>query len=160
MSLINKEVNSDNKENIIVEQYKTYIESADRNSDRRINTNNFYIVLNSMIITGLGMFIDNTTMSILLFVLGILFSIIWCINLINYKNISSCKYNIINEIENMLPIRMFKYEWEKLDTGKNIKKYIPVTDLEKIIPIIFILIYIILISIKVSEKIDIIIVLK
>jgi hypothetical protein len=160
MELINVGENEKLDKNIIIEQYKTYVESADRNSDRRINTNNFYIVLNSIIITITGIFINEDNICFVMFILGIIFSLIWLLNLINYKNISSCKYHIINEIEKLLPLKMFEYEWKKLDNGKNIKKYIPVTNIEKIIPIIFMIIYVFLMVVKISQKIDIVVIMK
>lgn len=54
------------------------------------------------------------------------------------KKLSSVKYRIVNEIEQKLPLRPFEYEWEKL---KAEKKYLGLTQIEKILPWLFILLY-------------------
>lgn len=50
------------------------------------------------------------------------------------------KFNVINSIEKNLPVQPFNDEWEKL---KNNKKYTDGTKLEKTLPIMFIILYIV-----------------
>ena len=42
-----------NKE-IILEQYKLYVNTAEKNSDRRQSTNNFFLTINSIFLTFSG----------------------------------------------------------------------------------------------------------
>ena len=112
MNLVNKKnLTNDVDKNILLEQYKTYVESADKISDRRINVNTFFITLNSALITVMTVFFSNTYLLLLLAFLGIIFSILWFLNLKNYKQINSCKFDIIQQIEKYLPINLYKTEW-------------------------------------------------
>ena len=58
----------------------------------------------------------------------------------NYKLLNTEKFNVINSIENKLPVKPFNDEWKKL---KNNKKYKDSTKLEKALPIMFMLLYVI-----------------
>ena len=67
-------------------------------------------------------------------------SIIWILSIKNYAKLNEAKFSVINSIENYLEIQGFKEEWEYLE----INKYSELSNLEKWVPIIFILINIIL----------------
>lgn len=58
----------------------------------------------------------------------------------NYKLLNAEKFNVINTIEKKLPVTPFNDEWEKL---KNNKKYADCTKLEKALPIMFIILYVV-----------------
>lgn len=161
MKLVNKKnLTNDIDKNILLEQYKTYVESADKISDRRINVNTFFITLNSALITVMTVFFSNTYLLLLLAFLGIIFSILWFLNLKNYKQINSCKFDIIQQIEKYLPINLYKTEWNILTKTKSNKKYIPVSKLEMLLPFIFILIFTAIIIYFLFSKIQITITVK
>ena len=161
MKLINKKnLTNDIDKNILLEQYKTYVESADKISDRRINVNTFFITLNSALITVMTIFFSNTYLLLLLAFLGIIFSILWFLNIKNYKQINSCKFDIIQQIEKYLPINLYKAEWDILTKNKSDKKYIPVSKLEMFLPFVFILIYTVIIIYFLFSKIQITITVK
>ncbi|MDU8848108.1 hypothetical protein RYE13_18960 [Clostridioides difficile] len=124
------------------EQYKIFICSAEKISDMRININKFFITINSIIVTVLGLFLDNLSWAICLIpILGITISILWIKNITSYSKLNSVKFEIINEIENILPLSMFKKEWDKL---KDDKKYNTLSNIEKKTPYVFIILYIVL----------------
>ena len=161
MNLVNKKnLTNDIDKNILLEQYKTYVESADKISDRRINVNTFFITLNSALITVMTIFFSNTYLLLLLAFLGIIFSILWFLNIKNYKQINSCKFDIIQQIEKYLPINLYKAEWDILTKNKSDKKYIPVSKLEMFLPFVFILIYTVIIIYFLFSKIQITITVK
>ena len=142
MKLINKNnLTNDIEKTVLLEQYKTYVESADKISDRRINVNTFFITLNSALITIMTIFASNTRLLLLLAFLGIIFSFLWFLNLKNYKQINGCKFHIIQEVEKYLPANLYKREWKILTRTNSDKKYIPVSNLEMILPFVFIFIY-------------------
>ena len=98
MKLTNKNnFKNDTDKNNMLEQYKTYVESADKISDRRINVNTFFITLNSALITVMTIFFNNISLLFFLSFLGTIFSILWFLNLKNYKHINNCKFNIIHK---------------------------------------------------------------
>ncbi len=161
MKLINtNNLTTDAGKNNLLEQYKTYVESADKISDRRINVNTFFITLNSALITVMTIFFSNTYLLLLLAFLGIIFSILWFLNIKNYKQINSCKFDIIQQIEKYLPINLYKAEWDILTKNKSDKKYIPVSKLEMFLPFVFILIYTVIIIYFLFSKIQITITVK
>lgn len=161
MKLINRNnLTNDNDKTLLLEQYKTFVESADKISDRRINVNTFFITLNSALITVMTIFFSNTSLLILLTSLGIIFSTLWFLNLKNYKQLNNCKFHIIQKIESYLPINLYKMEWKLLTSKKSRKKYLPVSKLEIILPFIFIIAYILIIIYLIVNKIQIRITIK
>lgn len=133
--------NADDKKTIF-KQYELYVSMADKISERRATANNFFIILTTAL---LAFVFNSNTNNALLFisscVLGIIISIIWFVLILNYKNLNSAKFKIINEIENVLPVNIYSYEWEILKKGKSKKTYFPLSHIEKLVPLVFIIFY-------------------
>lgn len=128
--------NNSNRE-LIIQQWQTCVEMANNLSTRRDSMNNIFIVLNTAIVTAISFTRD--IKSILLTVCGIILGIVWLIYINNFKRLSAEKYHIINDMEKALPIQPFTKEWNNL----NKRKYLKQTTIERIIPITFILIYVV-----------------
>lgn len=129
--------------NHILEQYKLYIEMADRISQRRINTNTFFISANTFLIAIISMFGNSGSIfDIIVCFLGVAFAATWLLLLNSYKRINSAKFEIVHEIEALLPISPYDAEWVKVGQGKDKKLYWPVSHLEIIMPIAFMLLHI------------------
>ena len=79
----------------LLEQWKTCVEMANCNSERRISTNNVYITVNAAIIALISFTFDYK--SILLSMVGAIVSILWLNSIISYKKLNSVKYQIIND---------------------------------------------------------------
>lgn len=129
------------------EQYKMYVESAEKISDRRQNANNFFLTLNTVLISVIGMSFqvkafDNFSWArVLLAVLGALICVIFWFLLRAYKQLNSGKFKVIHEIEQLLPLAIYDYEWKILGEGKDKNKYYPFSHVELLIPWIFGIIY-------------------
>lgn len=130
-----------NDKQIYFEQYKLYIESIEKISDRRDSANKYFITINSSIFVLAGLVIQYTHENKRLFliglcVLGLFISIIfWC--LINsYKQLNTGKFDMVHKIEQKLPLKLYKDEWEVLGEGKNKKKYYPFSHIERLIPLL------------------------
>lgn len=124
---------------IYFEQYKLYIEGIEKISDRRDSANKYFITINSSIFVLAGLVIQYTHENKRLFliglcVLGLFISIIfWC--LINsYKQLNTGKFAMVHKIEQKLPLKLYKDEWKILGEGKNKKKYYPFSHIERLIP--------------------------
>jgi len=132
----------------IINQYKLYIEMTNCISERRDKTNNFFLTLNTLIIGILGFFYDQiplfTPRWLIIFpaLLIIILSIIWFLLILNYRNLNSAKYKVICEFEKNLPTTPWSTEWYLLGEGKEHKNYVPLTEIEKFIPLVFICLYI------------------
>ena len=125
----------------ILEQYKIYLESAEKNSDRRTNVNTFYLTLTTSISGVIGYVRTNEFESDSYLVIGlsisaILICIYWVELLQNYKKLNSVKFKVIHEIEKMLPLNLFNFEWENLGRGNDKDLYKKMSNVEKGIPFI------------------------
>lgn len=144
---IEKTTYGEEYETIILEQWKTCVEMANCNSEKRNNSNNIFITINVAILAVISFSIEYK--SLMLSLAGMCICFLWIYTLNSYSKLSTAKYDIINEIEKQLPLSPFSYEWEKLN---NKKKYIKLTTIEKIIPILFIVLYSISILVPIGKK--------
>jgi hypothetical protein len=76
-------------------------------------------------------------------VAGLLVSFAWFSIIKAYKDLNTAKFKVIHELENYLPMALFKYEWHSCELGKG-KAYKPITHLERWIPLIFAGVYLVL----------------
>ncbi len=150
--LINKPVKKYNETyySYYFNQYKIYIESAEKISDRRQNANNFFLTLNTVLISIIGLSFQIKVLEyfgwtrILLALLGLLICIIFWFLLRAYKQLNAVKFKVIHKIEKKLPLAMYDYEWELLGKGNDKVKYYPFSHIELLIPCIFGIIYLFL----------------
>ena len=124
---------------IYFEQYKLYVESIEKISDRRDSANKYFMTINSSIFILAGLVIQYTHENKKLFLIGLcilgLFIIIIFWLLINsYKQLNSGKFAMVHKIEQKLPIKLYADEWKILGEGKNKKKYYPFSHIERLIP--------------------------
>lgn len=105
----------------LLEQYKIYIEMADRVSSRRLQTNGFFITIFSGLFAIVAfLFNKDTQLSVnlqngLLWGIGlsgILLSILWRQSIDSSKILNSGKFKVINAIENKLPCPGYYEEWD------------------------------------------------
>lgn len=127
----------------LLEQYKLYVEMADRISDRRERTNRFYISLLSVLLALLsivisGNILDNFQVVVFMTIgiLGLGLCILWNINIRSYRQLNSGKFKVIHEMEQLLPYPCYDKEWEILGEGKEAQKYLQLTRVEQWVPII------------------------
>lgn len=112
---------------------------ADKISERRVNSNNFFLTLNSAIVAFSVLF--EYEKEVLVSIIGLFISILWIQTIGNYKKLNLYKFKIINDLEKELPSQPYNYEWHIMGKGNDKEKYRRLTDIEKLIPNIFILIY-------------------
>lgn len=139
VSLINNKYGKDFQPHLL-EQYKIFVDTSEKITEKRLNSNKFYLALNSFVF-GLASYltIDKNLITIVLACIGILISFVWSECISSYKILNSAKFKVILEMEAHLPSTPFKKEDEHL------KGYYRLTKLEKFVPYIFIGLYIILI---------------
>lgn len=135
----------------LLEQYKIYISSAEKISDRRQKTNEFFLALNTGLVALLGFVTtkalqgESSVMIVVSALAGTTMCFLWYRILLSYKGLNSGKFEVIHAIERRLPLALYDTEWEALGRGKDKSKYWPFTHIEASVPWIFICIYIILI---------------
>jgi L-asparagine transporter-like permease len=134
----------------LLEQYKIYVEMADNVSSRRQRANEFFLTVNTLLLSGLGIVFSGATdfkpesslAPTLPAMAGILFGLAWAMLLRSYLKLSEAKFCIINTIELELPISPYRAEWKYVGEGKDPKKYVPMTVIEKYVPWFFIILYV------------------
>lgn len=127
----------------ILDQYKLYVEMADRISQRRGLANTFFLTLNTTIFTLVGMFWRDRPAGSswwlafpLVAVLGQCFT--WFYLVRSYRLLNSAKFAVIGALETRLPASPYwRAEWYELGEGQDPTKYWPLTHIEKWIPILF-----------------------
>lgn len=142
-----------------LEQYKMYVESAEKVSDRRSNLNTFYLSLTTTIAGVIGYLKTNTVENSEYLIIGlsisaILICIYWVNLLENYRKLNSGKFKVIHEIEKELPLNLYEYEWEKLGQGNDPKLYKKLSNVEKIIPFIFGTLFLLVVIIEIISIIN------
>lgn len=144
-----KDYGDDYKEHLF-EQYKLFIESVEKTSDRRQHANNYFITINTALISFIGLsfqikIFENVgwIKSLLAFV-GILICAVFWFLIRSYKQLNTGKFAVIHEIEKHLPLALFRCEWKILGGGKDNEKYYPFSHIELFVPWIFAVIYVVL----------------
>ncbi len=131
----------------LLEQYKIYINAAESISDRRQKSNEFFLALNTALVTLLGFILskqsenDASFLITLASVAGAVVCYLWYRIIFSYKGLNSGKFKVIHAIERRLPLALYDTEWEILERGKNRETYWPFSHIELIVPWIFVFIY-------------------
>lgn len=148
---IHKEGHEDKFVDHYLEQYRIYLHIFNCTNDRSNKSNDFFLGLNTAIIGVLGYLETkgnlNNDSAIFLFApfVGIAICYCWYQIISSYRHINRAKFKVIHAVEKRLPIALFETEWEFLEKGKNYpKNYYPLSKIERKIPIIFIVLYIVI----------------
>ena len=129
----------------VFEQYKLCVEMADRVSARRNLANTFFLTLHSGLVAFLGAWLSQSRhgkLSVLLLLAGFLVLLTlcaaWWFTLRSYQQLNEGKFQVIGALEERLPARVFqRAEWEALGKGRDWHVYLPLTHVERWIPVIF-----------------------
>lgn len=133
-----------------LEQYRIYLHIMNNTHDRNNKSNDFFLGLNTAIIGVLGYLETkgNANNESIIFIfapfVGIAICYCWYQIIDSYRKLNRTKFKIIHEVESKLPISLFENEWELLGKGKDRSKYYPLSLIERKIPIIFIVLYIVI----------------
>ena len=135
----------------LLEQYKLYVEMADRVSHRREISNRFYVALLSGLAAVLAVVFQQSrgedTRAVIFLVAGLVglaVCLVWFVNLRSYRQLSSGKFKIVHEMEKQLPFPMYEKEWEVLRPSIEKPKYLQLTKVEQFVPGILAIPYVIL----------------
>lgn len=131
----------------IIDQYKIYVEMADRISSRRLTANSFFLSLNSILVAFISYvnFVGQKKVELnfnwLIALAGLVLSFMWYRLIRSYRDLNSAKFNVIHQIEKLLPISPYDAEWESVERGKNSELYLPFTHIEVCVPWLFFIIH-------------------
>ena len=138
----------------LLEQYKVYVEMADRISQRRGAANTFFLTFNTAVVGALAGFYKDVPpdVSVAMYAAAAVLSIAWGVLLRSYRNLNTAKFTVIGMLEERLPANpYYKAEWKALGEGKDLRRYIPLSAIETVVPAVFFLIYIYLFVVTWSQ---------
>ena len=132
-----------------LEQYRIYLLIFDNLSDRRQKSNEFFLGLNTAIMGIMGYFeIKNIPETPIIFILvplvGMAICFCWYRLILSFSQLNRAKFKVIHTLEKKLPANLFETEWQLLGEGKDKTKYFPISHIERFIPIIFIVLYLVI----------------
>lgn len=144
----------------LLEQYKFYAGTSSEVSNRRLKTNRFYVSLLSGILVAFPFVLDldNLTPFRLVVMLtigfvGVVIAVVWFFNIWSYKQLNSGKYEVIHDMEEELPYACFTREWEILGEGRHFQKYVTHWKVERMVPWLVAIPYLVLVVFSASRLI-------
>ena len=138
----------------ILEQYKLYVEMADRISARRGTANTFFLTVNTVVVGVMALCSDTIRQlaAIIVCIAAIVLCYVWQRLIKSYRQLNTAKYTVVGEIEKKLPCSPYwSAEWKALGGGKDPSKYTQLTVVERVVPFIFMCLYILLAIIIMCE---------
>lgn len=128
----------------LLEQYKLYVEMADRVSQRREQSNRFYVTLvaaiAALLVLAARLGVAEGAGPVIFLISGLFgaaLSVVWYFNIKSYRQLNTAKFAIINKMEQQLPAAPYADEWELLRPKAGPAKYIQLTRIERFVPVIF-----------------------
>lgn len=115
---------SGDEKNRLMDQYIHYGEVAIETANQRVQMNRFFGLILTSILAGLFALargnLTTTNAAIVLFASGFgsLICYFWYQSLQSYRRLNKARYAILNEIESVLPVRMYLDEWRYLKREK------------------------------------------
>lgn len=129
----------------LLDQYKLYVEMADRISQRRTNANTYFLSVNSAILAFVGYLTSSSIPEYiwLIALAGCMLTLFWYNIIISYRNLNSAKWQVVQDIEKRLPISPYDAEWDAVQRGHNPKLYRPISHIESWVPAVFLILHLI-----------------
>lgn len=122
----------------LIDQYTAYVNTTLDVSNRRMRNNRFYVLLLSGTLAVVSVLADTQIIEeaglLLAGFLGFALCTLWYLSIVSYKQLNSGKYDVIQAMEEDLPAEPFADEWDILDGGENWRTYITHTRVERKIP--------------------------
>lgn len=138
---------------IVLEQYKLFVEMTERTIARRDAANGFFLTLHTAIATAVaaagGLFLDKAPTietrwpAFLPACIACAACWAWYRRIKSYRQLNSGKFKVIHEYEKHLPTSPYAFEWNVLGEGKDKERYVPLTLTEKVVPWSFFAFYIV-----------------
>ena len=150
---MNPDEYGENYHDHLLEQYKLYVEMADRVSQRRDQSNRFYVTIVSalaaivVIIARFGVPENGALLEVAFATIGLFgsaLSVVWLFNIRSYRTLNSAKFKIINRIEKQLPFAAYAEEWGILRPPEGKARYLQLSRVEQFVPGIFLALFVVL----------------
>ena len=135
--------------NDLLEIYKLHADLADRVSQRRIEASKIFVsaLLGILALLGLALRFGVGDVPVqavfsVTGILGIALTISWLGVIHSHKQLNCEKFRVLHKLEEQLPFQFFKDEWDPDNTGSKSNAYWKLTDVEKLMPLVFLLLFV------------------
>ena len=129
------------RDELIFREYKMYSEQKENFIDRNFKTNRFYmasilVLIVALIYTGNVVFLTKISATLVFALMGTAVSILWWMNVDSYNTLIKVKYaNVLEKIEEKLPVKPFTDGYKGIDDFKNNKVFM-FSDIQKLIAVV------------------------
>lgn len=139
------------KMQLLLEQYKIFVQSSESLMVRRQTINSFYITANTVLVALFAAVVALKDVSHLLIIwsglalstIGIVITRAWKTILLSYGKLNSSKIKVISAIEKRLPVSLYDLEWSVMSNDTSNGGYKPFTKSEATTAATFFWLYII-----------------
>ena len=129
------------RDELIFREYKMYSEQKENFIDRNFNTNRFYmasifVLLIALIYTGNVVFLNKISATLVFSLMGTAVCTLWWMNVDSYNTLIKVKYaNVLERIEEKLPVKPFTDEYKGIEDFRNNKVFM-FSDIQKLIAVV------------------------
>jgi hypothetical protein len=134
---------------VILEQYKIYVEMADRVSARRGVANSFFLTVNLAIVGLLGPVIATGSIGMKKWLLTVITVTLlgqcaaWLSLIRSYRILNKAKFEVIGILEERLPACVYsRGEWTSSVRANRLGRYFGLTKVEQTMPVLFAFTYV------------------
>lgn len=135
---------------IMLQQYKVYIENKEKFVDRSFTTNKFYLLLVLVLIVTMFLtkeysFVFGLSSTMIFSAVGMLICTFWWINIDSYNFLIKIKLSkVIEEIEKSLPVQPYSQEFLAIKEYKKNKREFMFADMQKVLATLMLLLFFVL----------------
>lgn len=129
------------KDELIFEEYKLYVEQKDNFVERNFSTNKFYmisvaVILLAMIFTNGIIFMERFSAALVFAAMGISVCALWWMNVDNYNILTKIKFaNVIEKMEEHFSFKPYTEERKGIEEFRNNKIFM-FSDIQKFIAVL------------------------
>ncbi len=134
------------RDELIFSEYRMYTEQKENFINRNFQSNRFYmaaivILIFSLIYTGNIVFLNKISATLVFSFFGVAVSALWWMNVDTYNTLIKVKYaNVIEKIEEKLPVKPFTEEYKGIEEFRKNKVFM-FSDIQKLIAAAFALFF-------------------
>lgn len=129
------------RDELILREYKMYSEQKENFIDRNFKTNRFYmasifVLIIALIYTGNVIFLNKISATLVFSLMGTAICTLWWMNVDSYNTLIKVKFaNVLEKIEEKLPVKPFTDEYKGIDDFRKNKVFM-FSDIQKLIAVV------------------------
>ena len=133
---------------VLVDQYKLFVDTSERLVARRQVVNTFFLSVNALALSAVGIIAKEATESplaatgiVAISIAAVALCVAWKRLVRSYAQLNRGKFEVIECLEDRLPAAVFRAEWAALKEGNDPSVYRPFTHTEAAVSSIFVAIH-------------------